>query len=94
MSVDEALIVVIDDSIERSRNIKELIEFMDAPKVCVLQSDDWRARIEGRRLAAVFIGEALGAETVDQVIREVGELDPNTAIVRISAEGDFRKEAK
>ena len=89
MTTSEPLIIVIDGSRERSRNIKELIEFMDAPSVRIADADTWRERIEERRVAAVFLGDGLPRAAIERVIREVGELDPNTAIVRVGRDGDF-----
>lgn len=84
----EALIMVIDGGDARGRNLKELLEFMDAPRVAVADPANWRERLGGRRLAAIFIGDDLPQTEFDRLIREVGEFDPNTPIVRVS--GDER----
>lgn len=85
----EPLIIVIEGAQSRGQNIKELIEFMDVPRVKVAQVDTWREHIGDRRLAAIFVGDDLEETALDQMIDDVGAFDPNTAIVRVSAEGEF-----
>jgi hypothetical protein len=84
----EPLIMVIDRSRACGLDLKQLIEFMDAPRVRVADPDTWRARLGDDRLAAVFLGGELDSDQKDRVIREIGELDPNTPIVRLAAHGD------
>ena len=81
--------MVIEGPEARGQNIKELIEFMDMPRVRIAQADTWREKLGERRLAAIFVGDDLEVESFEQVIREVGEYDPNTPIVRVSRDGDF-----
>ena len=83
----EPLIMIIDGPEARAEDLKELIEFMDAPSVRIANCDNWRKRLGDRRLAAVFVGDDLDRPQVDQLIREVGEFDPNTPIVKVSASG-------
>lgn len=93
----EPVIVVIDGSEERSRNLKELIEFMDVPRVRIANVDNWRDRLGERRLAAIFVGDDLEPAAVDRVIREVGDFDPNTPIVRVAGshrQADSRQESE
>ena len=45
-------------------------------------------------LAAVFVGDDLERTEVDQLIREVGELDPNTPIVKVQASGKLAESAE
>lgn len=82
----ERLIVVIDPSEGRARNLKELIEFMDAPEVCVANADDWQSRIGEHRLAAVFLGQDIPKEELDRLIGDVGNYDPNVSIVLVGGE--------
>ena len=83
----DPLIMVIDGPAARGTDLKELIEFMDAPSVRIANCDDWREQLGERRLAAVFVGDDLARAEMDRLIREVGELDPNAPIVRVSASG-------
>lgn len=85
----EPLIIVIDGARSRGHNIKELIEFMDVPRVQVASADSWREQIGDRRLAAIFVGDDLEEDELDRMIDEVGAYDPNTPIVRVSGDGDF-----
>ena len=80
--------MVIDGAEARGANLKELIEFMDAPPVCIADCENWRDRLGDSRLAAVFVGDDLARPEVDRLIREVGEFDPNTPIVWISGSDD------
>lgn len=86
MASKERLIVVIDSVDGRARNLKELIEFMDAPAVCVANPGDWRSRIGDHRLAAVFLGEDIPKEELDRLIGDVGKYDPNVSIVLVGGE--------
>ncbi len=79
----EPVILVIDGGEARAQDLKASIEFMDAPRVSVVGPNDWRARLGNRRLAAIFVGDDLDQDALDRVIREVGEFDPNTPIVRV-----------
>ncbi len=81
----ERLIMVIEGSEARGQNIKELIEFMDAPRVRVAAPDNWRNRLGDCRLAAIFLGDDLEPDVINRLIGDVGNVDPNTPIVMISA---------
>lgn len=85
----DPLIMVIEGTESRGRNIKELIEFMDVPRVRIAQVETWREQLGEGRLAAIFVGDDLEPEALERIIREVGEHDPNTAIVRVSRDGEF-----
>jgi hypothetical protein len=86
MSTRERLIVVIDPEDSRARNLKELIEFMDAPAVRVASPRNWRSQIGEHRLAAVFLGEDIPKKELDLLIADVGEYDPNVSIVLVGGE--------
>jgi len=86
MATNEHLIVVIDAEDGRARNLKELIEFMDAPAVCVASPRNWRSQIGDQRLAAVFLGEDIPKKELDRLIADVGDYDPNVSIVLVGGE--------
>lgn len=83
--------MVIEGPEARGQNIKELIEFMDVPRVRIAQVETWKEKLGERRLAAIFVGDDLEADSFERVIREVGEYDPNTPIVRVSRDGVFSR---
>lgn len=83
MSSASRLIMVIDDSPDRARNLKELIEFMDAPEVCMATPADWRSALGEQRLAAVFLNDDMAEATMAGLLAEVGKLDPNVPIVMV-----------
>ena len=83
--------MVIDGPEARGQNIKELIEFMDMPRVRIAQVETWREKLGERRLAAIFVGDDLENDSFERVIQEVGDYDPNTPIVRVSRDGDFTR---
>jgi hypothetical protein len=87
MSV-ERLIMVIEGRQARGANLKELLEFMDAPRVQIASPEDWRTRLGKRRLAAIFLGDDLQQEQIDRLISDVGEVNPNAPIVLLSAGHD------
>jgi hypothetical protein len=82
----ERLIMVIEGSEARGQNLKELIEFMDAPRVRVAAPENWRKRLGDCRLAAIFLGDDLEPDVIDRLIGDVGKVDPNTPIVMVSAD--------
>ena len=82
-------IIVIEGTEGRGDELKELIEFMDVPRVHVANAENWQDSIGERRLAAVFLGDDLEPKTLRRVIREIGELDPNTPIVRVKGDGQL-----
>lgn len=83
----ERLIMVIEGREARGQDLKELMEFMDAPRVRISDAENWRKRLGDCRLAAVFLGDDLEQDVIDSVITDVGEVDPNTPIVMLSADG-------
>jgi len=76
--------MVIEGRQARGQNLKELLEFMDAPGVQVATPDDWRSCLGERRLAAIFLGDDLQPNQIDRLIADVGELDPNAPIVLVT----------
>ncbi len=86
MATSERLIVVIDPEDGRARNLKELIEFMDAPAVRVANPGNWQTRIGDNRLAAVFLGEDIPQNELNQLITDLGNYDPNVSIVLVGGE--------
>ena len=84
----DRLIVVIDGTNHRGTQLKDLIEFMDEPEVCVTQPENWLSQIGDHRLAAVFIGDDIPKEDFDRLIQDVGDLDPNIPIVLVGGGPD------
>lgn len=82
----DALIVVIDGSAERGERLKESLEFMDVQRVEVANAENWRERLGERRLAAIFVGDDLDPAVLRALVRDVGEYDPNTPIVRVRSD--------
>jgi DNA-binding NtrC family response regulator len=80
--------MIIDGKRARGQNLKELLEFMDTPSVQIASPDDWRKRLGDRRLAAIFLGDDLQQAQIEQLMCDVAEVDPNAAIVMMSAESD------
>ncbi len=84
MTDNEQLIMVVDATIERAQNLKELIEFMDVPAVSVAAPDNWQSRIGDRRLAAIFLRNDLPKPELDRIIGDVGKVDPSVPIVLVN----------
>jgi len=79
-------IIVIHEQADKALDLKELIEFMDAPHVVVASPADWRERLTSARLAAVFVSRQLGDADVHDLIGSIGEFDCNVPIVLINGE--------
>ena len=86
VSAEDRLIMVIDRSDDRAQNLKELIEFMDAPEVCAATPLTWQSRIGEHRLAAIFVSEELPRDEMRKILDKVGRIDPNVPIVLVDGE--------
>ena len=82
----DRLIMVIDEARAAAENLKELIEFMDVPRVQISAPEDWRSKLGNRRLAAVFLGKDLAEHQISQLMDDIGEVDPNVPIVMVNGE--------
>lgn len=83
----DSKIMVVNRAGATAKNLKELIEFMDAPNVCASTPAEWQQQVGDSRLEAVFIGPDLSDKDVRRLVDDIGKLDPNIPIVMIS-EGD------
>ncbi|MGI9248799.1 MAG: hypothetical protein ACR2QI_07260 [Woeseiaceae bacterium] len=84
----DSLIMVVNRAGAAAENLKELIEFMDAPHVCTATPVKWQQQIGDNRLEAVFIGPDLSDKDIRALVDDIGELDPNIPIVMISEHYD------
>jgi hypothetical protein len=78
--------MVVNRAGSAAENIKELIEFMDAPNVCTATPAKWQQEIGDYRLEAVFIGPDLSDKDVRSLVDDIGKLDPNIPIVMLTEE--------
>lgn len=84
MTTAEYMILVVNRSTDPALNLKELIEFMDAPRVRVTVPEQWRETLGDYRLQALFLGPDLADQEVEDLITDVGALDPNASIVMLT----------
>jgi DNA-binding NtrC family response regulator len=84
MNNADGMIMVVNRATAAADNLKELIEFMDAPNVCTATPAKWQQQIGGSRLEAVFIGPDLTDQDVRALVDDIGKLDPNIPIVMIT----------
>lgn len=78
------MILVVNRAPSAAENLKELIEFMDAPHVCTATPSRWREEIGESRLEAVFIGPDLNDKDIHVLVGDIGKLDPNIPIVMLT----------
>ncbi len=83
MNSADGLILVVNADASAADNLKELIEFMDAPHVCTATPGNWQQEIGDHRLEAVFVGPDVDENDIHAVVDDVGRLDPNIPIVMI-----------
>ncbi len=76
--------MVVNGTASAAENLKELIEFMDAPHVCIATPAGWREEVGDRRLEAVFIGPDLSDKDIHTLVDDIGQLDPNIPIVMLT----------
>lgn len=77
-------ILVVDPSRAVAEHVKELIEFMDSPRVVIARPGDWRAQLGDHRLEALFVGPDLSDEDVRKLLSDLARLDPNVPVVMMS----------
>lgn len=82
------MIMVVNRAGRAAENLKQLIEFMDAPNVCTATPAKWQEGIGDRRLEAVFVGPDLSDRDVRTLVDDIGKLDPNIPIVMITEDND------
>ena len=83
MSTEIDLILVVAESAELARDIKDLLEFMEAEQVAVAAPGDWRSETGDRRLAAVFVGPDIPGDQSARLLAEIGDFDPAVSIVMV-----------
>ena len=83
MADNDRVILIVDNSIERSEKLKSLVEFMDAPCVLTSGPDECARRVADQRLAAVFVSRSLEKDRLTGLIEEIGRNDPNVPIVLV-----------
>lgn len=81
MSEPASIILVVNRDPAAARNLKELIEFMDTPRVRTAAPGAWQKRLGRRRLDALFIGPDVSDDEVREVLGDVKRLDPDVPIV-------------
>jgi len=84
LSNADSMIMVVNRTASAAENLKELIEFMDAPHVCTATPSGWREEVGDHRLDAVFIGPDLDDKDIHSLVDDIGQLDPNIPIVMIT----------
>ncbi len=84
MGSADSMIMVVNRTAPTAENLKELIEFMDAPNVCTATPAEWRKQVGEHRLEAVFIGPDLDDNEIHSLVDDIGKLDPNIPIVMIT----------
>ena len=78
------MILVVNSGAEQAQNLKSLIEFMDAPDVMTAEPGEWRERVGDRTIDALFVGADLSPSVVDQLLSDIGSIDPNIPIVMLT----------
>ena len=86
MNAPESVVLIVESVAAELENLRELIEFMDTPNVCVAVPASWQEALGDRRLEAVFVGPDLSEKQVDALLDSVQKIDPNVPIVILNAE--------
>ena len=84
----DSIIMVVNRPGSAAENLKELIEFMDAPHVCTTTPRKWQEQVGDSRVEAVFIGPDLSDTDIRGVVNEIGQFDPNIPVVMITEDED------
>ncbi len=83
MSTEKDLIMVVAESAELARDIKDLLEFMEAEEVTTASPEDWRDKAAENRLSAVFVGPDIPGNKSARLLAEIGDFDPAVSIVMV-----------
>ncbi len=81
MTCSERTILLVDQNTATVENVRELIEFMDAPSVVTAMPADWQDRLGKRRLEALFVGPGLTDKQISTLLSAVAQIDPNVPVV-------------
>lgn len=84
MAGGEHVMLVVNRSKAAARNLRDLIEFMDTPPVLIAAPGEWREQLGDQRLDALFVGPDMTDTEVDQLLTDIGKLDPNIPIIMMS----------
>ncbi len=76
-----AIILIIERDAERAAQLKDMIEFLDQPAVCVADDGAWQDAAASSNLTAIFIGNGLGEDRARQVAAEVQDRHPGVPLV-------------
>lgn len=87
MTSGEYVVLLVNHGDADSRNLKELIEFMDTPRVRITEPEQWRSALGEQRLEALFVGPDLSYVELGELLGDIRALDPNVPIVMINADG-------
>ena len=83
MSTEKDLILVVAESAELARDIKDLLEFMEAEQVTTASPEDWQDKAAEKRLSAVFVGPDIPGNKSARLLAEIGDFDPAVSIVMV-----------
>lgn len=81
MTDGDSMILVVSRTASAGRNLKELIEFMDMPRVGTAAPGEWRSKLGNHKLEALFVSPDLSTAEIDELLGDIGQLDPNIPIV-------------
>ncbi len=84
MNIDDSMILVVNRASQEAEKLRHLIEFMDVINVCSAAPGDWRRKIGEKRPETIFVGADLTDSDVNDLLTEVGELDPNVPVVMMN----------
>ena len=87
MTSADSMILVINHTASAGTNLKELIEFMDMPRVCTAVPAEWRKKLGNHKLEALFVGPDLSDQEIESLLGEISKTDPDVPIV-IMQDGD------
>jgi len=93
MDAARNLILVCAGSEATARDIKDLLEFMEAEQVEIVEVGSWREQLKDRQLSAVFAGPDLEPDARERLLREIGAFDPSVSIVVVDPGDDSAKVA-
>ncbi len=79
------MILVVNAGQEQAANLKSLIEFMDSPEVLTANPGDWRERVGNQSIDALFVGADLEPSDIDELLSDIGAIDPNIPIVMLKS---------
>jgi hypothetical protein len=64
----------------RAERLKEIIEALDESTVLIAEASEWKKLIQGRRCAAIFVGDNVDESEKESLLASLREYEPDIPV--------------